>query len=74
MATATALSSQKHDPGRKGALFRKGGYTEPFPVSRHWLVGILEGEDRMTWRRGNYHTDCLLQEGYCDWLETHWLG
>ena len=37
-------------------------------MSRHSLAGMLEGKDRMAWRRGNYHRDCLLQEGCCDWL------
>ena len=38
---------------RKGGPFRKGWYTEPVQVSRHSLVGLLEGEDRMAW----YYTE-----------------
>ena len=46
-------------------------HTEPVLASRHSLAGRLEGQDRMAWQRGKYHTECLLQEGCCDWLEIH---
>ena len=49
MATASSSASQKHDLERKVAPFRKGWYKELVLGSRHPLVRMLEGEDRMAW-------------------------